>query len=640
MKSILNIKIITCFFFLTAWLNVRGQNYNVHSSSLSVSIKPFIKSKQAQNITQKNDESVDITQFLLNTVELSKVTESIEELKLEIPITTDSSIVLQLSKTDLHTQTFSVTDEKGNNLIIQGTGSFFRGVIDDQSNSHVAVSIFPNTINVLIESEKGAFEIKKDPKNEFYNYSNLKASEVLECSSISEKENELYEISNATTGCKVLSINVTVSFNLFVLFEGSTYRVYQKISTLVNEMNLPYQMVGVGLRVNNIVIFTSAAESFNYSNNETLIASYNAWYFSTPRAGHLGIFLTNWSYGTTAGTAYIANICNQSSARTGWARVNNSNVDYLVVAHEIGHILGQNHVTSATIMNASLSSNRNTFDPINGNGFLIKQNQCGVINNDKPVLIGTERIYGTSATLKWNRAASSTSYTVYYKDFEDSVYISIPVGNVTSLYLWGLKNGKAYQWYVLGDCSEPDPDPNYELFFTQAIYPSHLTDRRVCRENGFEVSFITYGEFNSTNNYFTVQLSDPTGSFFPNYIGTLVSDYGGIINATIPSSVAVGSGYKIRVVGSDPYIISDTLPISIEAVCPPKCPDSLVLVSSKDDLSSRSYNEVAKNTISASNKIEGSKSKVWYSAGKSILLEPGFEVKSGMVFTTEMAGCN
>lgn len=58
-------------------------------------------------------------------------------------------------------------------------------------------------------------------------------------------------------------------------------------------------------------------------------------------------------------------------------------------------------------------------------------------------------------------------------------------------------------------------------------------------------------------NVFTAQLSDASGSFInPTNIGTLNSVGSGIINATIPAGTLTGSGYRVRVVASNPGAIS------------------------------------------------------------------------------------
>lgn len=70
------------------------------------------------------------------------------------------------------------------------------------------------------------------------------------------------------------------------------------------------------------------------------------------------------------------------------------------------------------------------------------------------------------------------------------------------------------------------------------------------------IAFTKAGTFN-TGNVFTAQLSNATGSFASaTNIGTLASTSAGIISATIPANTSVGSGYRIRIVASNPAIIS------------------------------------------------------------------------------------
>ncbi len=68
------------------------------------------------------------------------------------------------------------------------------------------------------------------------------------------------------------------------------------------------------------------------------------------------------------------------------------------------------------------------------------------------------------------------------------------------------------------------------------------------------VDFVSTGTFNAGNVY-TAEISDAAGSFAaPSAIGTLASSAAGAqsISATVPGSLTVGTGYRIRVVASDP----------------------------------------------------------------------------------------
>jgi hypothetical protein len=74
--------------------------------------------------------------------------------------------------------------------------------------------------------------------------------------------------------------------------------------------------------------------------------------------------------------------------------------------------------------------------------------------------------------------------------------------------------------------------------------------------SNLSISFTKTGTFNP-GNVFTAQLSNSSGSFASaSNIGTLVGTSSGVINATIPSNTVAGSGYRIRIVASNPAITS------------------------------------------------------------------------------------
>ncbi len=75
-----------------------------------------------------------------------------------------------------------------------------------------------------------------------------------------------------------------------------------------------------------------------------------------------------------------------------------------------------------------------------------------------------------------------------------------------------------------------------------------------CSGSSLSVPFTTTGPFNA-GNIFTAQLSDASGSFTnPMVIGTLAGTGSGSISAAIPLGTPAGSGYRIRVVSSNPAL--------------------------------------------------------------------------------------
>ena len=85
----------------------------------------------------------------------------------------------------------------------------------------------------------------------------------------------------------------------------------------------------------------------------------------------------------------------------------------------------------------------------------------------------------------------------------------------------------------------------------------------ICNMQSLNVSYYAWGYIDPAN-VFTAQLSDSAGSFAnPTSIGSKTGTASGVINATLPAILPVGSNYKIRVVGSGPQIGGRTNPGSL-----------------------------------------------------------------------------
>jgi Metallo-peptidase family M12/PKD-like domain/Secretion system C-terminal sorting domain len=87
-----------------------------------------------------------------------------------------------------------------------------------------------------------------------------------------------------------------------------------------------------------------------------------------------------------------------------------------------------------------------------------------------------------------------------------------------------------------------------------SITTSSIATTNYCAGAALNVSFTTNGSANA-GNIFTAQLSNASGSFAsPVSIGTLTSTTAGTIACVIPAGTASGTGYRIRVVSSNPAV--------------------------------------------------------------------------------------
>ncbi|HEX2898929.1 MAG TPA: hypothetical protein VHS96_04340, partial [Bacteroidia bacterium] len=93
-----------------------------------------------------------------------------------------------------------------------------------------------------------------------------------------------------------------------------------------------------------------------------------------------------------------------------------------------------------------------------------------------------------------------------------------------------------------------------------------------CAGATLNVPFTITGTYN-VGNVFTAQLSDASGSFgSPVAIGTLASTTAGTIACTIPGGTVTGTGYRIRVVSSNPVTIGSNNGVNITINAIPATP--------------------------------------------------------------------
>ncbi|HRT67995.1 MAG TPA: hypothetical protein P5216_04575, partial [Bacteroidota bacterium] len=84
-----------------------------------------------------------------------------------------------------------------------------------------------------------------------------------------------------------------------------------------------------------------------------------------------------------------------------------------------------------------------------------------------------------------------------------------------------------------------------------------IDNTQFCPGENVTVKFSAIGKYQH-NNVFIAQISDNNGSFAkPIDIGKLEGTKGGTINCTIPSEIPAGNSYRIRIISTNPMIISE-----------------------------------------------------------------------------------
>lgn len=116
-------------------------------------------------------------------------------------------------------------------------------------------------------------------------------------------------------------------------------------------------------------------------------------------------------------------------------------------------------------------------------------------------------------------------------------------------------------------------DYSLNVLSSDPINTGTILPASFCSGSSINVPYTISGTFN-IGNVFTAQLSDASGSFdSPVSIGSLVSTSQGTIPATIPSSALSGTGYRIRVVSSNPVEIGTDNGVDLTIDIPPSITD-------------------------------------------------------------------
>jgi len=118
---------------------------------------------------------------------------------------------------------------------------------------------------------------------------------------------------------------------------------------------------------------------------------------------------------------------------------------------------------------------------------------------------------------------------------------------------------EAYNNTIIDPCSTEaygeTEDYNVNIIEPISISTGSISPLSLCTGDSFNIPFTLIGIYNS-GNIFTAQLSDASGSFSsPTNIGTLSQTTAGTIIGTLPTNTILGSGYRVRVISSNPAII-------------------------------------------------------------------------------------
>ncbi len=287
-----------------------------------------------------------------------------EQLYLNIPFE-GYTYSLQLYRKDVSTPSYRIKTSSGKST--KRTQSvFYRGIIKDDINSIVSLSVLSNSIRMTIATEEGNFEINKIQEDLYaaYRVSDSKHSQELGCSSddlgIPDEVVVLEQASQKSFG-DCIEVYIECDFDSYLENGSSIANTEDWALAIMNEVEILYDNEGIPMAVSEILVYDTSdpyAGAGGTGDMLNLMGSvignnYNgrlAHLFSTRNVGG-GIAWVNVLCATNSGGSFGPYaVSGALSPNVVPFPIYSWNV--MVVAHELGHNIGSSH-THACVWNGN-----------------------------------------------------------------------------------------------------------------------------------------------------------------------------------------------------------------------------------------------------------------------------------------------
>lgn len=301
----------------------------------------------------------------VSRLQLNRATTRVKNKNILLRIPAGSkSLELQLMEVPESFYNYSVVTSDGKRLSPNRNNKHYRGIIANDSNSIVALTITENEIYGIISGKDGNYNLGKIKGSEdylFYNENNLVAKNPFNCATSDDAPGPAAKsftppyIPGFNTYLNCTGLYFETEYDMFTTL-GSIGNVENFVTSIYNQVATLYENEAIPTRLTEIYVWTSTDPYTSLSTSGSL-AEFQAE--RTSFNGDLGQLLTfrNVGGGIAAG---FDGLCNPDVAeRLSFSGINNSveNVPtfswtVFVVTHEFGHLFGSRH-THACVWNGN-----------------------------------------------------------------------------------------------------------------------------------------------------------------------------------------------------------------------------------------------------------------------------------------------
>ncbi len=436
----------------------------------------------------KTQVAKSVVKFTVLDIDKERISEVLKSkpdaLTMSVPSSVSGNLELELVKVNVYAPDFTVTTNKNETFRALSKEVHYRGVVKDNPQSIVAISIFDERVMGMISLAEGNLILGEiegnnaDHKHVLYNDKDLKVKSNFNCGTADDPtvhytKDQLFKDPGTPAsfgaGASCVRIYVETDFNVFQN-RGSVANVNAFISGLFNQTAMLYQNEGIPMVLSQIFVWTTASPYNTTSSSNYLISFQNLRNTFNGDIGHLVGF-----YGFGGIAAGFTGLCNTN--RDNDQCISGLNVppfpnvptyswNAMVFTHEMGHLLGSRH-THACVWNGNNTA-------IDG---------CAGFVEGGCALPGSPAGGGT--IMSYCHFTTGINFLLGFGP-QPSTVIRNRVFAATCLNACA-SNTPAVDLYIKDKATdngtEPNPDPTGEFWVSQDIWVRKLNDGITTHEN-------------------------------------------------------------------------------------------------------------------------------------------------------------
>ncbi|MCZ2102567.1 MAG: M12 family metallo-peptidase, partial [Chitinophagales bacterium] len=367
MKQVL-LSLLCCILMA---MPILGQNLNLKPAELVAQTKKeaiptkielFSKGKMPKTKLAKIET---YSRFEINTQALNTLAnQDIKLLSFQLPIEEKPNLQLELVEVHPFASDFVVREAPSMQIVTHDFGKHYRGIVKDDPNSVVAISIVGGEISGIIACSdlEGNYVLAKEPKTNayiLYNDQQIHQADPLACSTADtfaaytkEELRGNVDASRSLSDC--VRLYFEVDYDIYQEKGSKTQNVNNFVTAIFNQVSTLFAVEQIKTVLSEVVVWTTPSP-YNATTSTGMLNAFTGY-----RKNFNGDLAQLLSYKASGGIAYVDGLCRKNQAYSmSYAGINNSFLEVPtyswtveVITHELGHLFGSQH-THACVWNGN-----------------------------------------------------------------------------------------------------------------------------------------------------------------------------------------------------------------------------------------------------------------------------------------------